>query len=340
MSLKKVASTPVISEANDGGDASGQLGGPSTATWQRHGLRQIGQFDQYAAENEDDETTGVRPALDAHSSYGSTRQPNHSAPASSGKSNSKWRRRRGLGAIPGIIIPSFSASTPVSPGPQTAASFTDHSCLPTQRPLSAYDALVVKGGTDPNETEADARTNGIRVWYSSFTSIDWLHDAIKDSTRQYRLRRHKSKRGRIFRQLDRSIGWIVVTIVGFLTAVVAFMIIRSEQWLFDLKYGYCKDGVFKALRFCCHVQDEVSGTLLPLFANVILEETCPEWKTWAEFFAPMTKGQGGWLWLEAEIIEYLAYAVIAVRLLSPDPPHSEGNRSFLLRWCWLLRHRF
>lgn len=30
---------------------------------------------------------------------------------------------------------------------------------------------------DVDDTEA-ARVNGIRVWYSSFTSIDWLHDAV------------------------------------------------------------------------------------------------------------------------------------------------------------------
>ena len=47
-----------------------------------------------------------------------------------------------------------------------------------------------------------------------------------------------------------------VTIIGFLTAIIAFIIVRSEQWLFDIKEGYCTTSIWKAKRFCCPSQDE------------------------------------------------------------------------------------
>lgn len=304
MSLKKVASTPEMSTAHDGLASGHEAGGQSATGWRW--WRQPEQIGQATSEN--DETTGMGPSLNANNTYGTLRQSTRSDATLNGRTASKRRRRRNLS----VSIPKLSTSTPGSPGPPTGASLTDRSFL-TSRPLSAYDAHVVKGISSLEETEADAKTNGIRVWYSSFTSIDWLHDAIKDSTRQYRLRRRISKRGRILRQLDRSVGWIIVTIVGFLTAIVAFMIVRTEQWLFDIKYGYCKEGWLKSKQFCCSVHDDdVSTMLLPVLSNGVFEEACAQWKTWAEVFAPMTKGRGGFLWFEAEMIEYLTYSVIAV----------------------------
>jgi chloride channel 3/4/5 len=158
----------------------------------------------------------------------------------------------------------------------------------------------VKDG-DNADQEPDARINGIRVWYSSFTSIDWLHDAIKDSARFARLRKRPSLRARIRLLLDRGLGWLIVTVVGFLTAVVAFFVIRSEQWLFDLKEGFCGHAWWKAKRFCCFSAG--SGTLQarwPLQGGA----TCPAWRTWSDTFS-----QEGSI---AEIVDYLLWTAIAV----------------------------
>jgi hypothetical protein len=43
---------------------------------------------------------------------------------------------------------------------------------------STYDPPLDDARGDVDDMEA-ARVNGIRVWYSSFTSIDWLHDAVQ-----------------------------------------------------------------------------------------------------------------------------------------------------------------
>jgi hypothetical protein len=47
-----------------------------------------------------------------------------------------------------------------------------------KRTPSTYDPPLDDVRGDVDDTEA-TRVNGIRVWYSSFTSIDWLHDAVR-----------------------------------------------------------------------------------------------------------------------------------------------------------------
>ncbi|KAF9519196.1 hypothetical protein BS47DRAFT_1370811 [Hydnum rufescens UP504] len=164
--------------------------------------------------------------------------------------------------------------------------------------------------------------NGIRFWYSTFTSIDWLHDAVKDSARVSLLRRRRSLRGRLVNLWDRSLGWIVVTIVGFLTAISAFVIVRLEQWLFDIKEGFCNDGWWKAKRFCCPVlDDDLSGngyanvTRLPFSVTGLnpghSDISCTEWITWAEQFGQHIKDPNK-LSPKTWIIEYIVYSFFAL----------------------------
>jgi chloride channel 3/4/5 len=165
------------------------------------------------------------------------------------------------------------------------------------------------------DTNIDVQTNGFRVWYSSFSSIDWLHDAIKDSARFSRLRRGKSIRSRVRLAFDKSLGWIIVTVVGFLTAVAAFLVIRAEQWLFDVKQGYCKTAWWHARHVCCPLPDEYGS----------LDGHCSAWRTWSDVFASWTGSESGG---EESAVQYLAYTIIAV-----------GFSAVLLRLCdvsWFL----
>ena len=175
------------------------------------------------------------------------------------------------------------------------------------RPISTYDDPRVKGVT---EADADAKVNGIRVWYSSFTSIDWLHDTIKDSLRFSMLRKRRSLRGRLWLTFDKSLGWIIVTIVGFLTAVVAFLIVRTEQLLFDAKEGYCRSSWWRAKRFCCPRFDdeELTGTR----GDGLFKKMCPAWRTWADVLSRDQVGnQNG-------ALEFVSYICIAVSVTCPS----------------------
>ncbi|KAJ8475169.1 hypothetical protein ONZ45_g15702 [Pleurotus djamor] len=218
-------------------------------------------------------------------------------------------RTRGRKDLPNLNIDRNAASHPSSPlySPTSSLKNFTFSRLTSQRPISAYDAPLQAPALEES-ADGGAKLNGIRVWYSSFSSIDWLHDAIKDSVRFSRLRRRrKSLRNRLRLVFDKSLGWIIVTIVGFLTAVVAFLVVRSEQWLFDIKEGYCADSWSKAKRFCCPVAGEIVNEL---FTHVDPDENCPAWRTWTQALGNSGREED----VESNFTEYLVYASVALSL--------------------------
>lgn len=104
-----------------------------------------------------------------------------------------------------------------------------------------------------------------RVWYDQFTSTDWVHDSIADAYRVRDLRARKDLRGRVAAWFDGAQGWILVAIIGCITACVAFFVNISETSIFDYKEGYCKDGWYFSKKKCC-----------------FFEEHCASWETWGE----------------------------------------------------------
>ena len=228
--------------------------------------------------------------------------------------------------MPRITIPRY-ASIDSRPSSESSAASVHSVDLPSlfrsPRPLSAYDHAAFDGHDGSELSSNDLKVNGIRVWYSSFTSVDWLHDAIKDSAHRARLSKHNSLRGRMRRSLDRAVGWFIVSLVGFLTAVIAFMIIRGEQLLFDMKEGYCTTAWYKAKRFCCPTPVPDAVTIPPPFVTMfVTQETCPDWRTWADVVMPAVS-DGHWFFLEHEFVEYTTYTLIAVSFIPCLPLASD-----------------
>lgn len=310
---------------------------PSSTTWRRERLLRIGSSATVGQmpDDLDDTSPDASPTehttlttKDRASSYGTI-------PAT---------RRRKLFDKPSLDIPTGRVYSPPSPtflrssraisNPSTPASAlrdSTFSRLSVQRSIPAYDAPLHH--KDDAQTDTDARINGIRVWYSSFSSVDWLHDAIKDSVRFARLRRGRSVRARVRLIVDKSLGWFVVTIVGVLTAVVAFLIVRSELWLFDTKDGYCRNAWWKAKRFCC---PGFSGNrqFPDTMGAYMQEDDCLDWRTWADVVL-QTKGSVG-----ENIVKYISYALIAVGfcLLYQAGPIQFFPFVFVTRSCLLSCH--
>ncbi|KAF1961870.1 voltage-gated protein/chloride channel-like protein [Byssothecium circinans] len=90
-----------------------------------------------------------------------------------------------------------------------------------------------------------------RVWYDQFTSTDWVRDSINDAFRVKALRSRKDFRGRLAAWFDGAQGWILVAIIGILTAVVAYLVNITENTLFDWKEGHCTNGWYKSKKTCC-----------------------------------------------------------------------------------------
>ena len=104
-----------------------------------------------------------------------------------------------------------------------------------------------------------------RVWYDQFTSTDWVHDSIADAFSVRDLRARKDIRGRIYAWFDGAQGWILVAIIGFITACIAYFVNVTETSIFDLKEGYCRDGWYSSKQQCCYQ-----------------EQDCAAWVTWGE----------------------------------------------------------
>jgi chloride channel 3/4/5 len=102
---------------------------------------------------------------------------------------------------------------------------------------------------------------------------------------------------------DRFIGWIIVTIVGFLTAIAAFLVVRSEQWLFDIKYGHCVSGWWKARRFCC--PDVSDARTFALGAS--RETPCSAWVPWGDALTNTGASQ-----LSRTLVGRASYSLLAV----------------------------
>lgn len=103
-----------------------------------------------------------------------------------------------------------------------------------------------------------------RVWYDQFTSTDWVHDSIADAHRAKALRSRKDFWGRVYILFDAAQGWILSALVGFIVAVIAYIINVSEQTLFDWKDGYCSTKWYLSEKRCCPLGD------------------CTDWVSWSE----------------------------------------------------------
>ena len=117
------------------------------------------------------------------------------------------------------------------------------------RALKSSDGIA-EAADDMNPNMASS-LRGDRVWYDQFTSTDWVHDSIADAYRVKELRSRKDWRGRLEALFDGAQGWILVAIIGCITAGIAYLIDVTESAIFDYKTGYCSYNWRYSKRKCC-----------------------------------------------------------------------------------------
>ncbi|KAI4230433.1 MAG: hypothetical protein L6R36_000062 [Xanthoria steineri] len=126
-----------------------------------------------------------------------------------------------------------------------------------------------------------------RVWYDQFTSTDWVHDSIADAFRLRDLRSRKDFRGRLYAWFDGVQGWVLVAIIGIITALLAYFITVTEASIFELKEGFCTDQWTLKKNECC------SG-----------KHDCPAWRSWGQRL-----GFDGPEQLWADFLVYVAFVI-------------------------------
>jgi chloride channel 3/4/5 len=165
---------------------------------------------------------------------------------------------------------------------------------------------------DPLTTEFHGEGTGRRVAYNDFSTIDWIHDTTKERVRQRKLRSLSGLPGLYKRALDVSQGWIVVTLIGLLTGILAGYINISSEWLSDLKLGVCREGYYLNEKFCCWLADG---------------DECSDWRSWSEsLFSLPTNGYLGW-WIDYAFFIFWAtlFGIVSGLLVKNYAPYAAGS---------------
>lgn len=136
-----------------------------------------------------------------------------------------------------------------------------------------------------------------RAWYDQFTSTDWVHDSIADGARLRRLRRRKDIRGRILARVDGAQGWILVAVIGCITAAIAYFVDISDGFVFDLKEGFCTTRWFHSRGSCCR------GSI-----------DCSEWYSWSTILSPSNQNNE-WINFAMFVLWVVVLAIISCSLV-------------------------
>ncbi|KAL8980551.1 MAG: hypothetical protein Q9205_004403 [Flavoplaca limonia] len=155
-------------------------------------------------------------------------------------------------------------------------------------PLLAHDRRfsAVQNEADANsilsthvskEEELLATTSvGERLPYNDYTTIDWLHDLVKDSFRSRIIHAQPGIRGHLGSAFESGQGWIAAALIGILTACVAFCVDVAVATVSDWKLGYCDTNIFSNRENCCTTRHPLGAT------NTNLGESCPAWHMWTD----------------------------------------------------------
>lgn len=239
-------------------------------------MRSYRSIDEYDAPNDDDDAMERQERDDTFGSPTPTSPTAHFRPLRHGRASdtdlSKSRetineRSSLLGHIQGPARRSYVSLPASSPGTPRPGFKRHNSQLPTSSRLrhsragsfsqSFSQRLVTalgerRAGLEESMHSAKASfLQDNRVWYDQFTSTDWVHDNIADAYRVKALRNRKDIRGRLLAWFDGAQGWVLVALIGVLTAVCAYFVNTTETTLFDLKQGYCTTGWLKSRKRCC-----------------------------------------------------------------------------------------
>lgn len=226
-------------------------------------------------EEEDDEHTGLLSASDAPIQYRST---------SSGATTPRHHRLSRISSVSGNLRHRKTPTRTNTWGFSYPASPLFLRTTSGLRTPKLHQSLMGQLVTDD------------RVWYDQFTSTDWVQDSIADGYRVLQLHRRRGWRGWLAVKMDSAQGWLLVFLVGMITACMAYFIDVTEAAIFDIKRGFCADRPWLSHKACCMENTSCSG-----------------WHTWSEVIRP-SNIDSVWINYTAFIIGCVVFAALSCSL--------------------------
>ncbi|KAK5076467.1 hypothetical protein LTR64_006053 [Lithohypha guttulata] len=123
---------------------------------------------------------------------------------------------------------------------------------------------------------------GERLPYNDYTTIDWLHDLVKDSFRYRTIRSKPGLRYRLLVLWDSAEGWVASALIGTLTACVAFLVDMAVAIVSDWKTGYCTSNPFRSKEMCCTPKHPLQSGSPQFLALADAGENCKAWHPWSD----------------------------------------------------------
>ncbi|KAL9050917.1 MAG: hypothetical protein Q9162_006344 [Coniocarpon cinnabarinum] len=118
---------------------------------------------------------------------------------------------------------------------------------------------------------------GERMEYNDYTTVDWLHDLVRDSYRHRYAHSGKGIRGRLVAYFDSASGWIAAIIMGVMTAFVGLAVDNAEATFSDWKFGACRRNPLLSRASCC--QGSSSVRMPP---DSEMGVNCDEFRIWSQ----------------------------------------------------------
>ncbi|TPX48019.1 hypothetical protein SeLEV6574_g02309 [Synchytrium endobioticum] len=151
---------------------------------------------------------------------------------------------------------------------------------PSSRPSTRRAGLEIlfRKSRNYDDVSSDAalqdqalESTGYRIWYKDYSTIDWIHDLIKERVRLRQLRSIKGFYGFLLNNIDAAQAWILVFLIAISSGFVASLIDIGQEWLTGIKNGYCSNNVFLSRHACCE-----HGNVAAVLANT----ACDAWIPW------------------------------------------------------------
>ncbi|KAK3066521.1 hypothetical protein LTR53_017093, partial [Teratosphaeriaceae sp. CCFEE 6253] len=139
---------------------------------------------------------------------------------------------------------------------------------------------IIKSHVTIDEQKMGQSSVGERLPYNDYTTIDWLHDLVKDSYRLRFIHSQKGLRHKLLALFDEASGWIAAALIGTLTACVAFTVDVAEATVSDWKQGYCTKNFLLNREACCE------GKTPLLRGTPELGSDCKAFHEWSSSYAP------------------------------------------------------